>query len=267
MDLGKFKEIAQKAGKALKYGSASLSFLNNNDEIVEYFCNICLTNPKNENSSKQIFLNVLNTEKGIMVVHYFMSKFYLFKAAEEEMQKYPDGYHIYQDDRYAYIVTELTENISEFTTTKTLEEIFLSEKTHCYYEKISDYVRNYVDCGLAVKECIERNEEKKYLDYFQSEYTYEKQILEPLSKACSYILNKAKYGYTYQNGMYIIALKDDNSPEQTGICLVIDKDQEDNVSIRKIVGRNDDGSFKTIEIPDSVVDFTTMMSKRTVQSA
>ena len=56
MDLGKFKEIAQKAGKALKYRSASLSFLNNNDEIVEYFCNICLTNPKNENSSKQIFL-------------------------------------------------------------------------------------------------------------------------------------------------------------------------------------------------------------------
>lgn len=259
MNLKEYKTIAQKIGKEIKCKSASLSFLNINDKVLEHFCCITFSYP----DGKELYVNILNTEQGIMTVHFFMSKYYLFKAAQEEINAYPDGYKIYQDDNFAYIVTPLDINS---VTEKTTEQIFLSEKTHCFYEKISDYIENYENCRMALEECIEKKEEQKYIDYFKSEYSIEKQILEPLSKACSIILNKPKYAYTFQNGMYIIALMEENSFEQTGICLNIETINNE-IVIKKITGKNEDNSFKTIIVPNNVVDFVNIMSTRTLQKS
>lgn len=267
-NLEKFKSLAINAKKTLGYEKATLSFLkDSNENPLEYFCSVKLYSPKDESKSP-VFANFVLTSHGIKVVHYFMIKYNLFIAADEEKSLYPEDYSIYQDDELSYITTLLKDDLTTvFTEDSTLENIFLSEKTCARYEKISDYVDNYKNLRLAIEECVQQKKDEEIITYLKNNYTFKKQIIEPLAKACSYVLNlnpensKIAIKPVSEGSFVIMSCNNPEENSQTGICLLISEKQNE-VFISKITSKDENGNYVTIEIPDDVLSFTKIMQKK-----
>lgn len=270
-----YQKIAQMIGKFYRYQNANLSFVKTRTgEINENVVLISLTNPKESSFPNEISASFLNTGDGIRVINFFMSKFYLFDAAEEERAMFPVGYKLYQDDMFAYITSDMPQDVNLiaklFKVFNSFESIFLSEKTHCKYEKLSDYIENYEVTGEAINECIRLNEEKAIIEHLQKEYSYQKQIIEPLTNACKILLGKTNSCYTSSKTPYgeyvVMRFSCPGESFETGICLLI-SEVENKVSIKKIVGRRPEGGYDTIDLPNNVSEMLSLMQTKAKTSA
>lgn len=264
------KEIGRQVAKYYNYAKPSMSFIKDErGQVVESLVLLSLSNPQKAGLPNQISAAFLDTEDGIKVVHFFMRNTHIFGVAPEEIEKYPKDYRIYQDGTFAYVTTDVPEDITVtaklFKVFNSFDAIFLSERSRCQYEKISDYVGAYLSVGEAIDECTAKGEEQKYIDYFVGEYTYEKQIIIPFAKAAATLLGKANYIYnqtcTPQGDFVVLRFSSPNEQTETGICLLI-SETDGVVSVTKATGRNADGSYITIDLPERMSDVVGLMQTK-----
>lgn len=266
----KIKEIARQVAKYYSYAKPSMSFIKDNcGQTVESFVLLSMSDPQKAGLPSNISAAFLDTEDGLKVVHFFMRNTHIFGVAPEEIEKYPQDYKIYQDGTFAYITTDVPEDISItaklFKVFNSFDAIFLSERSRCQYEKVADYVNAYLSVGELIDECVARGEEQKYVDYFIGEHTYEKQIIIPFAKAAANLLGKANYVYNQtcnpQGDFVVLRFSSPNEQTETGICLLI-SELDGMVSVKKATGRNPDGSYTTVDLPECMCDVIGMMQTK-----
>lgn len=265
-----YKKIAQQIGKHYNYKSGNLSFINSKDgSINENVVLITLSNPVKKEYPNEISAAFLNTQEGLRIINFFMSKFYLFKTAEEEKNMFPADYKIYQDETYSYITSELPSNISalakSFKVFNSFESIFLSEKTHYRYENLSDYIEDYYSLREAISECIKNKEPNELIEHFKKDFSFEKQIVQPLAKACLSLLGKTDYSYTSKITPFgeFVVLRFSSSGEnvETGICLLI-SEKDNQVCVKKVTGYSQENGYNTLDLPNKVIEVINLMQTK-----